>query len=242
MPWSSPRRMSTAQPSARVVLCKEIDPRLGCIVFFTNYESRKGRELKTNPRAALVFHWDHSHRQVRAEGRVERAVGGRERRLFPHSPVAEPDRRLGQPAKRAGDIARRPPEAVAAAARRFGIPYGGPGTPEPAEVAAEIPRPPHWGGYRLHVQAIELWVEGPIPHPRPRALDSSTRAANSAPTPRGVRTRRRPPATRRAGRRPVCSLEIPATVELAAAPAGERLEAAGSRSCASCCSWPCCCW
>jgi len=58
------------QPSARVVLCKEIDAAGGSIVFHTNYLSRKGRELAANPHAALVFHWDHRHRQIRAEGIV----------------------------------------------------------------------------------------------------------------------------------------------------------------------------
>src|SRR6202789_11519 len=62
---------SRGQPSARVVLCKEIAVQAGFIVFYTNYQSRKGRELEENPRAAVVFHWDHRHRQVRAEGRVE---------------------------------------------------------------------------------------------------------------------------------------------------------------------------
>jgi pyridoxamine 5'-phosphate oxidase len=51
-------------------------------------------------------------------------------------------------------------ESVAATARRFGIPYGGPGTQEPAEVAVDVPRPPYWGGFLLDVEAIELWVEG----------------------------------------------------------------------------------
>jgi pyridoxamine 5'-phosphate oxidase len=50
--------------------------------------------------------------------------------------------------------------AVAAAARRFGVPYDGPGSAEPEDIAVEVPRPPHWGGYRLHVDAMELWVEG----------------------------------------------------------------------------------
>ncbi len=59
-------------PSARVVLCKEIDSKLGDILFYTNYRSRKGRELEANRRAAMVFHWDHRHRQVRVEGVVER--------------------------------------------------------------------------------------------------------------------------------------------------------------------------
>src|SRR6202046_4726125 len=61
---------SRGYPSARVVLCKEIAAQQGFILFYTNYRSRKGSELATNPRAAVVFHWDHLHRQVRAEGEV----------------------------------------------------------------------------------------------------------------------------------------------------------------------------
>jgi pyridoxine/pyridoxamine 5'-phosphate oxidase len=49
---------------------------------------------------------------------------------------------------------------VAAMARRFSIPYEGPGTPEPDDVTVDVPRPPHWGGYRLRADAVELWVEG----------------------------------------------------------------------------------
>jgi pyridoxamine 5'-phosphate oxidase len=51
-------------------------------------------------------------------------------------------------------------ESVAAAARHFGIPYDGPGSVEPQDIKVDVPRPPHWGGYRLHVDAMELWVEG----------------------------------------------------------------------------------
>jgi len=57
---------SRGYPSARVVLCKEIAAQQGYILFYTNYRSRKGSELELNPRAAVVFHWDHLHRQVRA--------------------------------------------------------------------------------------------------------------------------------------------------------------------------------
>src|SRR3954470_2993910 len=64
---------SSGEPSARVVLCKRIDVAAGYIVFFTNYQSRKGRELATRPRAAAVFHWDALHRQVRIEGPVARS-------------------------------------------------------------------------------------------------------------------------------------------------------------------------
>jgi pyridoxamine 5'-phosphate oxidase len=148
------------QPSARVVLCKEIAPQGGFIKFYTNYQSRKGRELETNPRAAVVFHWDHRHRQVRAEGRVE--------------PLSDPENdeyfrgrawqsRLGAWASHQSEpVASRAAlvDAVAATAKRFDIPYQGPGSVEPAAISTDIPRPPNWGGFRLHVEAIELWVEG----------------------------------------------------------------------------------
>ena len=65
---------SQNRPAARVVLAKEVDTQTGTVRFVTNYESRKGRELEHNPRAALVMHWDHLHRQVRIEGYVRRAA------------------------------------------------------------------------------------------------------------------------------------------------------------------------
>ncbi len=60
--------VSPPQPSARIVLCKDIDEDAGFIVFYTNYESRKGQELLKNPRCSAVFHWDGDERQVRLEG------------------------------------------------------------------------------------------------------------------------------------------------------------------------------
>jgi pyridoxamine 5'-phosphate oxidase len=147
-------------PSARVVLCKEIDPKLGCILFYTNYRSRKGRELAATGRAALVFHWDHRHRQVRVEGPVEPLSDAENDAYFRTRPWQS---RLGawaseqsQPVESRQVLER----SVAATARRFGIPYAGPGAPEPERVAVEVPRPPHWGGYRLRADAVELWVEG----------------------------------------------------------------------------------
>jgi pyridoxamine 5'-phosphate oxidase len=148
------------QPSARVVLCKEILAREGCLLFYTNYESRKGRELKANPRAAVVFHWDHRHRQVRAEGRVEALTGYENDAYFSSRPwqsrVGAWASQQSEPVQSRAVLAA----GVAAAARRFGIPYAGPGSVEPDNVEAEVPRPSHWGGYRLQVESIELWVEG----------------------------------------------------------------------------------
>ena len=147
-------------PSARVVLCKEIQPRPGFILFYTNYRSRKGRELEANARAAVVFHWDHRHRQVRAEGPVEPLSDAENDAYFRtrawQSRIGAWASEQSQPVASRQVLAG----AVAATARRFGIPYQGPGTDEPAQVDVDVPRPPHWGGYRLFPEAVELWVEG----------------------------------------------------------------------------------
>jgi pyridoxamine 5'-phosphate oxidase len=148
------------QPSARVVLCKAIEPEPGSVLFYTNYASRKGAELAANPKAALVFHWDHLHRQIRIEGEV-RALGEADNdAYFAGRPWQS---RLGawasqqsQPVASRADLA----EAVAAQARRFGIAYAGPGSAEPENVTVEVPRPPNWGGFRLTARAVEVWVEG----------------------------------------------------------------------------------
>ncbi|HEV7611804.1 MAG TPA: pyridoxamine 5'-phosphate oxidase [Steroidobacteraceae bacterium] len=172
-------------PSARVVLCKEIDASAGGIVFYTNYRSRKGRELEANRRAAAVFHWDHRHRQVRAEGQVETLSDAENDAYFRTRPWQS---RLGawaseqsQPVESRQALER----SVAAAARRFAIPYAGPGSAEPSEVAVDVPRPPNWGGYRLRADAVELWVEGEFRiHDRARwtrSLDDRSGAGSQPP-------------------------------------------------------------
>ena len=146
-------------PAARVVLCKDIVPQPGYVVFYTNYLSSKGRQLKDNPRAAAVIHWDALHRQVRIEGPVVPA------------PAADSDVYFAARAwqSRLGAWASAQSEpidsraallgAVTAVARRFGAPTpGSPGADDSVQV--KIPRPPHWGGYRLWADAVELWVEG----------------------------------------------------------------------------------
>jgi pyridoxamine 5'-phosphate oxidase len=164
------------QPSARVVLCKDIVVDAGWITFYTNYSSRKGRELEVNPRAAIVFHWDHRHRQVRAEGRVEKLPDSDSETYF-QSRLGAWASRQSEPLESRAALA----SAVAAAARRFGVPYGGPGTPEPEVVSAPIARPPHWGGYRLVIDAIELWVEGEFRiHDRARWTRSAPGASGTA--------------------------------------------------------------
>jgi pyridoxamine 5'-phosphate oxidase len=147
------------QPSARVVLCKDIVPRPGYVSFFTNYQSRKGQELEGQPRAALVLHWDHLRRQVRIEGVVRRAPVAESDAYFASRPW---QRRVGawasqqsEPVGSRADLEA----AVVATAQRLGTPVPGPedGGPEPG---VHIPRPPHWGGYHLVASSVELWVEG----------------------------------------------------------------------------------
>ena len=133
------------QPSARVVLCRRLIVSPGYVVFFTNYESRKGHELESNPRAAAVLHWDSLGRQVRLEGRIVRSPAGESDDYFASRPL---DSRIGawaslqsEPLPSRAELMKR----VAASAARYGT---------------HVPRPPHWGGYRLWPDAVELWCEG----------------------------------------------------------------------------------
>jgi pyridoxamine 5'-phosphate oxidase len=146
-------------PSARVVLCKEIVAQPGYLVFFTNYLSRKGRELAHNPRAAAVIHWDALHRQVRVEGPVVQAPAAASDAYFASRPWQS---RVGAWAsEQSAPIASREAmqKAITSAAESLGV-------PDPIQAATEgstdfeIPRPPHWGGYHLWADSVELWVEG----------------------------------------------------------------------------------
>lgn len=150
---------ASGQPSARIVLCKEFDVEQGCVSFVTNYDSRKGRELAENPRAALVFHWDHSHRQIRVEGVVVKAPAAESDAYFA---TRNWQRRIGAWASAQSQPLRSREQlnaAVRAAADRFGAPH-----PTPDNVndppAVTIPRPPFWGGYYVWAETVELWIEG----------------------------------------------------------------------------------
>ena len=130
--------------SARVVLCRGYDPKQGFVVFFTNSNSRKGRALRENPRAAAVFHWDALQRQVRIEGRIGPSPEPESEAYF--SSRARPAQFAAWASNQSEPIASRAAflERLAAEERRFG--------------EREVPRPPHWIGYRLFIERIELWV------------------------------------------------------------------------------------
>lgn len=167
---------STGHPSARVVLCKEFDVEQGRVSFVTNYDSRKGRELAENARAALVFHWDHAHRQIRFEGVVLKAPSAESDAYFDSRNW---QRRIGAWASAQSQPLRSREQlnaAVRAAAERFGAPYPTPDNLDMAP-AASIPRPAFWGGYYVWADAVELWVEGAARiHERARWTRSLTTA------------------------------------------------------------------
>jgi pyridoxamine 5'-phosphate oxidase len=132
-------------PSVRIVLLKGIDDR--GLRFFTNYGSRKGRELDANPRAAVTIHWATMHRAVRAEGAVER-LDAEESDAYFASRGRES--RLGAWASRQGTPI--PDRATLEAA------FADASARYPGD---DVPRPEYWGGYRLVPDAIELWQGRP---------------------------------------------------------------------------------
>ena len=132
------------RPSARVVLLKSFDSQ--GFVFFTNYESRKGRELAENPYAALVFWWGELERQVRIEGRVSK-VSAAESDAYYHS--RPPGARLGAwVSAQSSVIAGR--SVLEERLAELTAQYEG----------QEPERPPFWGGYRLEPHSIEFWQGG----------------------------------------------------------------------------------
>jgi pyridoxamine 5'-phosphate oxidase len=128
------------RPSTRVVLIKYADER--GLVFFTNYDSRKGHELAANPHAALQFHWVGLERVVRVEGIIEKTSAEESDAYFVTRPL---DSRLGAWASPQSQVISSRAVLVANAAKasaRFGL---------------NPPRPDHWGGYRLAPDAWEFW-------------------------------------------------------------------------------------
>lgn len=129
------------KPSARVVLLKSIDDRGFC--FFTNYRSRKGRELDQNPNAALVFFWQPLHRQVRIEGTVERLTSEESDAYFHSRPLESQIGALVSPQSSVIPNREYLDERFSRLAdeHKNGV----------------IPRPGHWGGYRVIPFSIEFW-------------------------------------------------------------------------------------
>jgi pyridoxamine 5'-phosphate oxidase len=133
------------RPSARVVLLKSFDA--AGFVFFTNYESRKGRELDQSGQAALVFYWGDLERQVRIEGAVARLAPAESDGYFASRPLSAQLGAWASPQSRPLAGRAELEARLAAAGERFG--------------AAAPPRPPFWGGYCVTPTLIEFWQGRP---------------------------------------------------------------------------------
>ena len=128
------------RPSARIVLLKDFDDR--GFVFFTNYESRKAKELAENPRACLVAYWLPVKRQVRIEGFVEQVSEKESEAYFQTRPLGS---RIGAWASNQSEVVENRDaleQRYADLSERYG---------------EDVPRPPHWGGYRIDPEVIEFW-------------------------------------------------------------------------------------
>ena len=138
----------TGVPSLRMVLLKghgAHDGVGGGFTFYTNFESRKGGELALNPQVALLFHWKSLRRQVRVEGRVEQVSAAEADAYFASR---HPVSRLGSAAS---DQSRPLPDRATYLARVEDLRARYP--------AGDVPRPPHWSGYRVIPAAIEFWID-----------------------------------------------------------------------------------
>jgi pyridoxamine 5'-phosphate oxidase len=137
---------SRGRPSARIVLYKGMSPE-GGLRIFTNYNSRKARELSENPAAALIFFWEELGRQVRVEGKAVRLSADESDEYWRTRP------RLSQIGAWASNQSEELPdrtkllERVRSFTRRF--------------KGTDVPRPPHWGGYRIVPERIEFWFQKP---------------------------------------------------------------------------------
>ena len=132
-------------PSARMVFLRGFNARGW--VFYTNYESRKGQEIKANPSAALMFYWDVISRSVRVEGRVEKTTSEESERYFGSRPW---DSRLGAWASQQSRVILGR-EVLDERMAQLNHDFQG----------REVPLPPFWGGYRVVPERIEFWISRP---------------------------------------------------------------------------------
>ena len=135
---------AAGQPAARIVLLKGVDAR--GFVFYTDYKSRKGRELTANPAAALLFHWVELERELRIEGRVEKVPASQSDAYFASRPLGSRHAAIASPQSRVMPNRAALEARFADAEERYGN---------------NARRPSNWGGYRVIPEAIEFWQGRP---------------------------------------------------------------------------------
>lgn len=132
-------------PSARIVLLKDYDP--SGFVFYTNYQSRKGKEIAENPFASLLFFWKELERQVRIEGKIEKVAAKESDEYFQSRPAGSKLGAWASPQSQAIKDRTILDQNLQELEEKF--------------ASAEIPRPPHWGGYRVSPVHMEFWQGRP---------------------------------------------------------------------------------
>ncbi len=142
------------RPGARIVLCRGVDLAAGYVEFFTNTRSRKGDALAAHPYAALLFHWDDMDRQIRIEGPVSRVPDARADEYYasrhPLSRIGAWASDQSRPIESRDALENKVVDVIA----RFGIDLDA----MTQSRAFDLPRPPHWGGYRVYAERAELWI------------------------------------------------------------------------------------
>jgi pyridoxamine 5'-phosphate oxidase len=182
-------------PSSRIVLCRGIDPAAGTLTFFTNYRGRKGRALAAHPHASLHFHWDPFDAQARIEGPVERTSDAESDAYFAarawQSRLSAWTSDQSEPIESRAELLNKLRSTV----ERLGL--------RPRDLlergnAAAIPRPPHWGGFRVTAHRVELWLGGVgrlherAEWTRSLGRDTSAGSASGGPRPSWHATRLQP--------------------------------------------------
>lgn len=151
---------SEHRPAARMVLCKEVVPDPGYVVFYTNYQSDKAQHIENNPSIALVLHWDALGRQVRIEGQALRSPAAESDAYFASRDWVSQIGAWGS--DQSAVLESR--AALVAQVRDRAMELGVSAVKNLRSIAASdrnvIPRPPHWGGYRVWARRVELWIEG----------------------------------------------------------------------------------
>ena len=151
---------SKSRPTGRMVLCKGLVPDPGYVVFYTNYKSDKSRHIADNPNVALVFHWDALGRQVRIEGQAIRSPAEESDAYFASRDWVSQIGAWGS--DQSSPLESR--SALIGQVRDRAVKLGVSAVKNLRSIAADdrnvIPRPSHWGGYRVWARRVELWIEG----------------------------------------------------------------------------------
>lgn len=152
-----------ARPSSRVVLLKQVDPK--GFLFFSNYTSRKGRELEANPYASLAFYWKELSRSVRVCGRVEKLTEKESKQYYDSRPLGSRIGAWASPQSTTIGSRQELEQKVRDVENRFGVP-GAAGLEEEKkwegdEKGGDVPLPEFWGGYRIVPDEVEFWCGRP---------------------------------------------------------------------------------